>query len=66
MGSDLDGQSIDDTKRPNLGGAREDAVVVADQTIKQSGLGLFVLDRVELGAGWGAMLGSGGTGSRTS
>jgi iron complex outermembrane receptor protein len=51
VGSDLDGQSIADLKRPNLGGAQEGAVVVADQQISQSGVGLFALDRVDLGGG---------------
>ncbi|HQR67839.1 MAG TPA: hypothetical protein PLB02_10620, partial [Thermoanaerobaculia bacterium] len=40
VGVDVDGQSIDETKRPNLGGARAGALVVADQTIHQGGLGL--------------------------
>ncbi len=57
LGSDLDGQSIDDLKRPNLGGAREAATVVADQRIRQSGFGVFGLDRIGLGPKWGTMLG---------
>lgn len=57
-GLDLDYQSIDDTRRPNLGGASEGPSVVADQTIRQSGVGLFLLDRIDLGARWGAMLGA--------
>jgi len=57
VGVDIDGQSIDDTKRPNLGGAHEGALVVSDQTIHQSGLGVYLLDRVDLGPQWGAVLG---------
>ncbi len=56
-GVDFDYQSIDDTRRPNLGGAEEGPEVVADQTIKQSGLGLYLMDRVDLGAKWGAVFG---------
>jgi iron complex outermembrane receptor protein len=56
-GADLDAQAIDDLRRPNLGGAAEGPEVVADQTIRQSGLGLYLLDRVDLGSRWGAMLG---------
>lgn len=57
VGVDIDGQSIDDTKRPNLGGAQEGALVVSDQTIQQGGLGVYLLDRVDLGPQWGAVLG---------
>ena len=57
-GVDLDDQSIDDTRRPNLGGAEEGPTVVADQTIRQSGLGVYLLDRVDLGPQWGAVLGA--------
>jgi iron complex outermembrane receptor protein len=57
-GADLDYQSIDDTRRPNLGGAVEGPVVVADQTIRQSGLGVYLMDRVDLGSAWGAVLGA--------
>jgi len=56
-GVDLDHQSIDDTRRPNMGNAVEGSIVVADQAIRQSGLGLFALDRLDLGRGWGAMAG---------
>ncbi len=57
LGLDVDGQSIEETKRPNLGGAQPGADVVADQTIRQAGLGLYLLDRVDLGPRWGAVLG---------
>jgi len=57
VGVDIDGQSIDDTKRPNLDGAQEGALVVSDQTIHQGGLGVYLMDRVDLGRQWGAVLG---------
>ncbi len=57
VGMDIDGQSIDDTRRPNLGGAQEGALVVSDQTIHQGGLGVYLLDRVDFGPQWGAVLG---------
>lgn len=56
-GVDFDYQSIDDGRRPNLGGGREGPTVVVDQTIRQSGLGLFAVDRLDLGGAWGAMAG---------
>ncbi len=56
-GVDYDYQSIDDTRRPNMGGAAEGPVVVADQTIRQSGVGFWLMDRVDLGPAWGAVLG---------
>ncbi len=52
LGSDLDWQTIDDSRRPNLGGAREGPEVVADGTIRQRGTGVFAFDRVDLGQGW--------------
>jgi iron complex outermembrane receptor protein len=57
LGLDVDGQSIEQTKRPNLGGAQPGAEVVADQTIHQEGLGVYLLDRVDLSPQWGAVLG---------
>lgn len=56
-GIDYAWQSIDETKHPNLGGAVEGPDLVADQTLTQSGIGAFVLDRLELGQ-WG-IFGSG-------
>ena len=57
LGTDLEWQNINDTRRPNLGNAEEGAVVVADQLIEQSGVGIYLIDRIELGSQWGAMLG---------
>jgi iron complex outermembrane receptor protein len=52
-GFDYAWQGIDETKYPNLGGAIEGPDLVADQTLKQTGIGAFVLDRFELSPQWG-------------
>ena len=50
VGSDLDWQGIDEYRHPNLGKARRKAPeFLSKQTINQRGIGLYVLDRVELG-----------------
>jgi len=56
VGADLGWQSIDEFKHPNLGNAVEGPGFLSDQTMSQSGVGIFVLDRVELGPEWGASL----------
>jgi iron complex outermembrane receptor protein len=55
-GVDLGWQTIDEYKHPNLGDAVEGTEFQSDQTMSQSGAGVFVLDRVELGPQWGASL----------
>lgn len=55
-GTDVQWQSIDELRRPNLGGAREGSELLSDETIRQSGLGLFLLDRMDFGDGWGGMV----------
>jgi iron complex outermembrane receptor protein len=52
-GVDYAWQAIDETKHPNLGGAVEGPGFLADQTMSQTGAGVFVLDRLELGPQWG-------------
>src|SRR5665647_1204999 len=52
-GLDYAWQAIDETKYPNLGGAVEGPDLVADQTLTQTGAGIFVLDRLEIGPHWG-------------
>jgi iron complex outermembrane receptor protein len=52
-GVDYAWQAIDETKYPNLGGAVEGPDLVADQTMTQTGAGVFVLDRLELNPQWG-------------
>jgi iron complex outermembrane receptor protein len=56
VGSDLSWQSIDEYKHPNLGNAVEGSDFQSDQTMSQTGAGVFALDRVELGPQWGASL----------
>ncbi|MCX6552531.1 MAG: TonB-dependent receptor [Acidobacteria bacterium] len=56
IGTDLDGQTIDDLKHPNLGEAREGPERLADQTITQSSIGWYAMDRVEFGPRWAVML----------
>lgn len=56
VGSDVQWQTIDEYRLPNLGNAVEGAVAVSDQTLRQSGVGVFALDRIELGGPWGAMV----------
>lgn len=55
-GVDYQYQTIDATSHPNLGGAVEGPELLADSDIKQSGLGLYLLDRIELGSKWAALL----------
>ncbi len=52
-GADYAWQVVDETKYLNLGGAVEGPDRVADQTMTQTGAGVFVLDRIELGGPWG-------------
>jgi len=53
LGLDYAYQAIDEFKHPNLGNAVEGPEFLADQNMYQNGLGLFLLDRVELGPEWG-------------
>jgi iron complex outermembrane receptor protein len=53
VGADYAWQTIDELKYPNLGGAVEGPDAVADQTLTQTGAGVFVLDRLEFSRGWG-------------
>jgi iron complex outermembrane receptor protein len=56
LGTDLEWQGIDEHKYPNLGNAVEGPGLQSDQTLRQSGAGVFALDRIDLGERWGAML----------
>ncbi len=56
IGTDFGWQAIDELKHPNLGKAVEGPEVLSNQTMNQTGAGVFVLDRVELGPQWGASL----------
>ncbi len=56
VGSDLDWQSIDEIVHPNLGAAVAGPDILSDQTLAQSGAGVFTLDRIAIGPRWGLML----------
>lgn len=55
IGADAAWQSIDLTRNPNLGGGQPAPNLVADETIKQDGVGVYLMDRLEWGKGWAAM-----------
>jgi iron complex outermembrane receptor protein len=55
-GVDLDGQTIDEYRRPNLGDAVEGPETVSDQTADQGRVGLFAMARVEAGSRWAILL----------
>jgi iron complex outermembrane receptor protein len=52
-GLDFTWQTIDEFKHPNLGDAVEGPGLLSDQTMSQTGAGVFLLDRLELGPEWG-------------
>jgi iron complex outermembrane receptor protein len=52
-GLDFAWQTIDEFKHPNLGDAVEGPGLLSDQTMSQTGAGVFLLDRLELGPEWG-------------
>ena len=56
LGTDLDWQNFTDLRHPNLGGAVEGPGVLSDQAIAQAGVGGYIIDRIDLGPAWGAML----------
>jgi iron complex outermembrane receptor protein len=55
LGFDYAYQAIDEFKHPNLGGAKEGPEFQAKQNMYQGAIGLFLLDRIELGPQWGIM-----------
>ena len=52
-GVDFAWQTIDEFKHPNLGDAVEGPDFLSDQTMSQTGAGIFLLDRLELSPEWG-------------
>lgn len=56
LGTDVSWQGIDEFVHPNLGQAEEGPELLADQTITQRGVGIYAIDRIELGPRWGALL----------
>jgi iron complex outermembrane receptor protein len=57
IGVDLEGQNIDEYRRPNLGYGQEAAEVVSDEKIQQSAWGLWAQDRLLLGHDLSLVLG---------
>jgi len=57
VGSDVDWQKIDEHRLPNLGYAEEGTDLQSNQIIRQRGVGVYVLDQVDLGPQWGVMMG---------
>jgi iron complex outermembrane receptor protein len=56
VGADFGWQTIGEYKHPNLGNAVEGPELLSDQTMNQSGVGIFALDRIEFGPEWGVSL----------
>ncbi len=52
LGIDYGYQSLDEYKHPNLGDALEGPELQSDQTMTQTGTGIFLIDRLELGSFW--------------
>jgi len=52
FGTDIDWQGIDDVKFDNMGGGTPGNKEVIDQRITQRSVGVYVLDRLELGSRW--------------
>jgi iron complex outermembrane recepter protein len=55
VGADMQWQRIEEHRNRNLY-AVEDPVILSSERINQSGLGVFLLDRVELGSAWSFLL----------
>jgi iron complex outermembrane receptor protein len=55
IGADLQYQKIDETINPNLGGGVAGPDVLADYSIKQTGIGAFFADRLQIGPLWSAL-----------
>jgi iron complex outermembrane receptor protein len=56
VGTDAQWQTNDGMSHPNLGAGNEGASILSDQLFTQWGVGVFALDRIDLGNHWGAML----------
>jgi iron complex outermembrane receptor protein len=56
VGTDVQWQTMDGYALENMGAAVEGTTLLSDQTFHQGGIGVFALDRIELGGPWGAML----------
>ena len=56
LGSDFQWQRIDEITVNNLKAAMEGSTLLSNETIDQSGIGPFILDRIEFGHEWSIML----------
>ncbi len=56
VGTDLQWQSIDANTVDNLGSAMGGSILQSNEKINQSGFGLFILDRFDIGSDWGLMM----------
>ncbi|MEO8512639.1 MAG: TonB-dependent receptor [Ignavibacteria bacterium] len=56
IGGDIQYQEIEASSKANLGGSIEGPDLLSDYTVKQTGMGAFLLDRLEFSAKWSAML----------
>ena len=52
IGSDFETQTIDEYTMQNLGYAIEDSILTSNETIQQTGIGIFLIDRFELNPVW--------------
>lgn len=57
VGTDMDFQTIADSRVPNLGAGVQGTTLLVDQNITQRGLGFYAIDRVDFNPEWSAMLG---------
>jgi iron complex outermembrane receptor protein len=57
FGSDISWQGFDDYRYPNMGDAVEGTTLLSNQTISQTGIAVYALDRIEIGPRWGLMVG---------
>ena len=56
VGADFGWQTIAEIKHPNLGDAVEGSDIQSNQAMTQTSVGIFALDRLELGPQWGVSL----------
>jgi len=56
VGGDIQTQTIDEYRRANLGGGVQGDADLSNDQVKQTGLGVFFLDRLEFAKNWSAML----------
>ena len=56
IGGDFQYQSVDEYRLPNLGGGIEGTGLQSDETYKQTGSGIFAIDRIDIGRQWSVML----------